>query len=284
MLSTPERLSRVVSLTTDFGLRDSYVAQMKAVLLSLAQVPINLVDISHQVEPCQVRQAARLIRSAAPAFANDSIHLAVIDPGVGSARRCLVIEALVKGLSNHNLRAFFVGPDNGVFSLVAPKIRRLSVWEIANDSLLQRPRRGRTFDGRDIFAPTVAYIANGYPLSEIGPLIEHIDSAESLQSMEEDVYFAEAGVCRGVVASLDYFGNVETNLPFSDLPPLFSLTVNGKALGEFKLLTHYAQIELGKLGCLENSQGFLEIAARGRPASEIHPFMVGDALLIEELK
>ena len=158
MLSAP-----LFTLTTDFGLRDPYVAEMKAVILGLCKTA-QIVDITHAVEKFSIRSGAYMLASAAPYFPKDTINIAVVDPGVGSERRSIIVETK---------KGFFVGPDNGLLVLAAQMQGIKRVFEITNKKLMLR-KVSFTFHGRDVFAPAAAYLANGVPLEEFGAEVADI--------------------------------------------------------------------------------------------------------------
>jgi S-adenosylmethionine hydrolase len=185
----------LLTLVTDFGLRDPYVGEMKGVLLQVAP-DLSLVDLTHGVAPGNVREGAWILRKSWELFPPGTCHLAVVDPGVGGER--LPIAAFAGG-------HYFVGPDNG---LLTPALESAGGdWEIREITLreIDRPRRGTTFDGRDVFAPTAARIATGMPLREVGP---------ERRGLAEVASFAPASVGRDwelEVVRVDRFGNLITN-------------------------------------------------------------------------
>ena len=146
----------LITLTTDFGLADSYVAVMKGVILGIAP-QARIVDITHHIAPQNVRQAATVLQAAVPYFPPHTIHVAVVDPGVGSARRPIAVRTP---------QAFFIGPDNGLFSIVLTEANteNLAVLHL-DQTAYWLPTVSRTFHGRDIFSPVAAHLAAGAPLS-----------------------------------------------------------------------------------------------------------------------
>ena len=150
----------IITLTTDFGASDGYVGTMKGVILSIAP-DVALVDITHEIAPQNIRQAAYVLHDAAPYFPRGTIHLAVVDPGVGSARRALAVR------TSHG---FLVGPDNGLFTLFLADEPDAECRAITNAKYML-PRISSTFHGRDVFAPVAAHLANGADLADLGPRI-----------------------------------------------------------------------------------------------------------------
>jgi len=152
----------IVTLTTDFGLRDAYVAEMKGVMLGIAEAarqPLALVDLTHEVERHDITEGALALEAAAPYFPAGTVHLAVVDPGVGTARRGLVVAAAGQ---------VFVGPDNGLFTPFLDGDWR--AFELA-EADFRLPVVSRTFHGRDLFAPAAAHVASGLDPARLGPPI-----------------------------------------------------------------------------------------------------------------
>lgn len=194
---TPPRTSRIITLTTDFGLADHYVGTMKGVLLSRCP-DAQLVDISHEIPAFSIPAAAYAVAQAAPYFPPSTVHLIVVDPGVGTARKPLCVEAQAH---------YFIAPDNGVLSLVVAHDRRAVARELTNRNFwLDSP--SSTFHGRDIFAPSAAALASGAALVEdLGPVLSRIDILPDLEPEQID-----ENLWRGIILSIDRFGNVVTNL------------------------------------------------------------------------
>jgi S-adenosyl-L-methionine hydrolase (adenosine-forming) len=239
----------IVTLTTDFGVQDSFVGTMKGVILSRCP-DAQLVDITHEVPPQQVRSGALRLAAAAPFFPPGTVHLAVVDPGVGSARRAIAIEA-------DGYR--FVGPDNGLLSFAAP--RAAPGWyavEIANrQHMLQRV--SPTFHGRDVFAPAAAHLANGGALADLGPEIPSVEELHLYPATREDQRLV------GSVLDVDHFGNLTTNVRAGQLAnaEIERVCVGSAEIGELSRWYDPSH----ELIALINSDGWLEIAAPGGNAS-----------------
>jgi S-adenosylmethionine hydrolase len=184
----------IVTFTTDFGGGDGYAGAMKGVVLSLAP-GAQLVDITHGVPPMDVAAGAAALAQAAPLFPPGTIHIAVVDPGVGGERADILIEA---GGS------LFIGPDNGVLSLAARPPRR--VYRIES-SLFRRDPVSPTFHGRDVFAPTAGRLAAGAHASDAGP------SIDTIVELTAPPLHKQGGVVEGQVIHIDSFGNLITSLP-----------------------------------------------------------------------
>lgn len=242
----------VITLTTDFGLADNYVAIMKGVILGIAPLA-RIVDITHQIEPQDVRQAAAVLDAAVPYFPPDTIHVAVVDPGVGSTRRPIAIRTP---------HALFIGPDNGLFS---PALTQTSHLELTilhlNRPAFWLPAVSRTFHGRDIFAPVAAHLAAGQPFESVGtPIDDPVILATPQPSRLPD------GRLTGEILMVDRFGNLISNLPDTWLAGRYGvITCAGVDVpGPSET---YASVEPGELLALIGSSGLLEIAVRDGSAA-----------------
>lgn len=245
------KLSPIVSLLTDFGLMDPFVAEMKGVILSICP-DAKIIDISHLVDKFDIRMGAFVLAGAAQYFPPGTVHVAVVDPGVGSERRAMVIE------TRKNL---FVGPDNGLMIPAATIDGILHVYAITNRSLM-RKEISSTFHGRDIFAPVAAQLARGTPPRECGPEITDYVKPQYTQST------LEGSTLTCEVFHVDSFGNVVTNLSQSDLSKLnldsrkrISLSVGGRRISA-RFVKTYPDLGRSEIGVLVGSHGFLELACR----------------------
>ena len=241
----------IITLLTDFGLKDHFAGVMKGVIAAIAPAA-RVVDISHEVEPYGIAQARFLLSQSWPYFPKGTIHVAVVDPGVGSERRPILAQA-------HG--QVFIGPDNGLLSdvLQAP---RAKVRLISNRKLML-PGRGSTFHGRDVFAPVAAYVARGVAASHAGPLVHDAIIVPGLAVQ------STAGRWAGQVVHVDRFGNLITNLPASCVAerPKFVLTVGTHKLRE--AVQSYSSIPPGSIAIVCGSSGFLEIAANQDSAARM---------------
>lgn len=244
-------LATIVTLLTDFGLRDHYVGVMKGVILARAP-HVRLVDLCHEIAPQDIHSAALLLAASYRFFPPTTVHVAVVDPGVGSARRPLAVETAA---------GRFVGPDNGVLGYVLDEQPAARCVEL-------RERRfwlsevSQTFHGRDIFAPVAAALAVGVPLDALGPPV-----ADPVRLAMPTVELQADGSRRGAVVYVDRFGNLVTNLRPADLgagPVVIEIggqTIHG-------LSPHYAAA--APLIALIGSMGRLEIAVpRGSAAATL---------------
>ena len=233
----------IVTLTTDFGGGSYYVGAMKGGILRIAP-EAQLVDISHQIPPQDVLAAAFVLRHAACEFPPGTVHLAVVDPGVGTRRRPLVVQ------SNGHL---WVGPDNGLFSFVLDRADR-QVRQIARPDL-GLPNPSNTFHGRDLFAPLAAHLCRGLDLAAVGP------------PLADPVRLAEAAPCKsanridGHIVHIDGFGNLVSNIAAADIAPWGSgLCIRLGAHVLTALCRTYEDVEPGTPLALIGSAGLLEVA------------------------
>jgi len=246
---------KIVTITTDFGLQDWFVGVMKGILLQ--SVPdVQLIDITHLIPQGDIRAAAFLLRNIFGMFPEGTVHLVVVDPGVGSSRIPIAIQT--------DPLAYLVGPDNGVFSYFLSLCRHWEARQIQNPEIL-RPAVGTTFHGRDIFAPAAAWLASGKPFEQIGP------SVSQLQLFRWPEPRVEGSRAFGQIVYLDRFGNGITNLPHAiwDRPPRWAFLPDRGI--RIPVRRSYSEVEVGEPVCVPGSTGFWEIAVRdGNAAEKLH--------------
>jgi S-adenosylmethionine hydrolase len=241
----------LIALLTDFGLRDHYVGTMKAVMLGICP-EASLVDISHDVAPQNVLGAALELAAAYAYFPSGTIFLVVVDPGVGSTRRAVAVEA-------GGYR--FVAPDNGVLSIVLERSPLSSAVELTA-SQYSRPTISKTFEGRDRFAPAAAWLASGVPLTALGR------PASALVTLEVPSPRATEGGIDGAVLRVDRFGNLITNIDRAMLRKLSgAVTVRIGSQVIPRIVATYAEAEAGEVCALVGSSDHLEIAVNGGSAA-----------------
>lgn len=242
----------IITLTTDFGLADGYVAAMKGVILSIAP-QATLIDITHQIAPQNVREAAYVLHTALPYFPPATVHVAVVDPGVGSVRRPMAARA---GGS------FLVGPDNGVFTYELQPANQPPVCIHLDKPDYWLAQISRTFHGRDIFSPVAAHLANGLSLEALGtPLDDPVRFDVQPPRREPD------GSLRGQVIHVDRFGNLVSNLPGGWLASrVWTVHIAGRQIIGPSLA--YAEVAPGQLLTLVSSDATLEVAVRDGSAAE----------------
>lgn len=235
----------IITLTTDFGLQDQYVSAMKAVILGISP-ECRLIDISHEIPPQDVMAGAWVLRNAAMLFPPGTIHLVVVDPGVGTDRNPVAIQ-----IENQ----FFVGPDNGLFSLIGDEFGYRAVR--LTQEKYWREHRSKTFHGRDIFAPVAAHLAEGVQLDDLGePIGELITYRWATPISDKD------GV-QGWVVHIDRFGNLISNIPAS----LIESTARGSGFRIYagntildEIVPAFGSVPDGEPAAYIGSSGTLEIA------------------------
>jgi S-adenosylmethionine hydrolase len=244
----------IVTLTTDFGTRDHFVGVMKGVILSICP-DAAIVDISHEVHPFEISEGAFLVAQAYSYFPPKTVHVVVVDPGVGSARRPILIEAAGQ---------YFIGPDNGVLAMVYSGVNH-KAREITAEKYFLQPV-SRTFHGRDIFAPAAAHLANGARPSSFGKLID--DHLKPLFAKPDRI--AKRTWVGGVLHA-DRFGNLITNFHIDDFGGIrvrpFELAVGVTKLNRLALT--YAEVEPAEPFVIVGSSGYLEIAANQSSAARM---------------
>lgn len=229
----------LITLITDFGTKDEYVGVMKGVILS-RNPEAKIIDITHEIEPFNVEEAAMILERAYRYFPEKTVHIAVVDPGVGGKRKEIIVHA-----RGH----FFVGPDNGIFSFPLKKSKDVMVWEIEREKLGVR-EISSTFHGRDIFAPCAAILSLGSHPSEVGRLTDEFIILEGLFPVENGDEIV------GRVIYFDRFGNAVTSIPNASVEDGV-LEVSGRVL-EF-----FSCYEEGEgVFAIKGSGGFVEISSK----------------------
>ena len=255
-------MGSIITLTTDFGLQDAFVGTMKGVILGIAP-DARLVDLTHDVPPFDVRAGAYALYAAYRYFPAETIHLAVVDPGVGSARRAVAVRTSW---------GTFVAPDNGLLSLVLSRESVRQAVALENPAY-RLPHVSHTFHGRDVFAPAAAHIARGVPLAEFGPTASDLVTFPASRPTRQD----DALV--GHVIYVDRFGNLVTDVTETDLPgSVVAVEAGGQRMAG--LSAAYADVSPGQLLALIGSAGHLEIGVRGGHAACVLGLVVGDQVII----
>ncbi len=244
--------AKIITLLTDFGLKDVYVGVMKGAIAQINPT-LTVIDLTHQIPPQNLTAARFCLMNAYPYFPEATVHVAVVDPGVGSRRRAIALR-----LKN----GFLVGPDNGIFSGVIETLEEkvISAVALTNRKYWRTPEPSTTFHGRDIFAPVGARLASGVPLEELG---EAIDPASLIMLPLQGVSRQE-GAIDGSIQYIDGFGNLITNIPGGEVRG-----ENWMAIAAGKNIARgntYADCPLGELISLMGSHGWVEIAANGGSA------------------
>lgn len=249
--------NRIITLLTDFGLSDVYVGVMKG---TIAQInpQLKVIDITHEIPPQNIAAGRFCLMNAYAYFPPETVHVAVVDPGVGSSRRAIAVECA---------NCFLVGPDNGLFSGVLSRESAIASVELTNPKYWRTPQPSSTFHGRDIFATVGVHLATGVRLEELG---ESIDPASLVQLQIPNFTVTATGI-EGCVQYVDRFGNLITNIPNNCLQ-------SNKWLVKISNLSHaitipsgetYNDSEPGDLIAIVGSHGWLEISVNGGSAQSV---------------
>ncbi len=271
----------IITLTTDFGVQDHYVGAIKGVILSRCP-DANVIDISHEIAPQAVAQGAYVLAAAVAYFPPYAIHLAVVDPGVGSDRRPIALSTPT---------GVFVAPDNGILTRVlaahgvedvpdaassraaAPTSVQVPAGcraVVLDNQSLWLPEVSNTFHGRDIFAPVAAALARGADLSQVG---SEIDSFSVLPSPNQKI----GDATRGAIIHIDRYGNLITDIPAADLPATASVSIAGRCIEGIS--QSYSE-RPGKLLAIIGSQSTLEVALGNGNAALALGARVGDVVAV----
>jgi S-adenosylmethionine hydrolase len=243
--------NRVVTLLTDFGLRDHFVAAMKGVMLSL-NPEVEFVDISHLIPHQDVFAGAFTLGQTWALFPPKTVHLAVVDPGVGTAR---------KGIAAAAADHYFVAPDNGILTWVMDQ-PDFAAYEITADHYFRKPI-SNTFHGRDVFAPVAGWLSRGTPLEHLGSRLD-----EPVRLKVPPVKKVREGLIQGAILAADQFGNLITNLKPDDVPASCKIILSGqREITSFRRT--YSEGAPGELFLIPGSSGYLEISVKNGSAESM---------------
>ncbi len=259
----------IITLLTDFGAKDHYVGVMKGVILGINR-SARLVDICHEIPPQDIRGAAYVLGTSYRYFPQGTIHLAVVDPGVGSERHGLIVKTD---------RYLFVGPDNGLFTMVYDLEKEVEVYKITESAHIPS-EISSTFHGRDIFAPVAAHLSQGVPCSELGELISE---PVRLNTLRPD---SKGSILKGTIISMDRFGNLITNINRADFD-------NFVRQGRFEIVADdvvldtvartYSDASRGRMIALFGSSDYLELSTVMGSAAERLKLRVGDTISVRRV-
>ena len=237
-----------IALVTDFGTRDYYVGAVKGVILSINPTA-SVIDITHEIAPQDIAAAAFVLHACYSDFPAGTIFLCVVDPGVGSNRRAIIVKTEDYA---------FVGPDNGVFSFVLKHSD--AVYAIENDTYFRKPVSA-TFHGRDIFAPVAAHLSKGVSPAEFGPRI-----SDPIMPPDVAPWQIEPKTIEGSVIHVDHFGNLVTNLSADIAERPFTLEISNTQIT--KLTSSYVEAESDDPFAIIGSAGLIEISVKNGSAVE----------------
>lgn len=251
----------VLTLLSDFGLSDPYVGVMKGAIAHVNPA-LTVIDLTHQIPPQNIAAARFVLMTAYPYFPAGTVHVAVVDPGVGSDRRAIAV-----AIESPTGPCFLVGPDNGLFSGVLTQATSAVAVELTNPRYWRTPQPSSTFHGRDIFAPVGAHLASGVPFAALGNPVAP-DALVQL-TIPNYLQIEELGNRRsrivGCIQAIDHFGNLITNIPSAMLTGNWSIV-----LGNLTLIGRrvYSDAPAGELLALVGSHGWVEIAVNSGSAEE----------------
>ena len=255
----------IITLTTDFGLRSGFAGVMQGVIYSITP-QVKIVDVTHFISPQDIREGAYTLSRAVPFFPKGTIHIYVVDPGVGTRRRPLAAR-----LGDH----FFIGPDNGLLTLLIENAERnlLPIEFVHLDRPeFWLPKVSRTFHGRDIFSPAAAHLANGIPLLDLGtPFSDPIRLELPHPQQTETGWIAH-------VTSVDTFGNLTTDLPISLVPDFSNVLFRLGDTEVHGIADSYGHKQPGEVVAVVDSEEFIELAVVNGNAAHLLDTKAGDAV------
>lgn len=261
--------SPLITLLTDFGTADYFVAAVKGVILAISP-RANLVDITHDIPPQDIEAGAFTLLAAHSSFPAGAIHIAVVDPTVGSSRRAILIEAC---------QQFFVGPDNGIFSYICDRQETAGVFHLNKEKYFRHPVSA-TFNGRDVFAPVAAALSTGLKPEKLGT---RITDYVRLPPLKAEI--SQDGKLKARIIHIDRFGNCVTNITQHDLTNEMiragaRLSIKGKSVKTFKNFFAEETKNRDKVFGIWGSAGFLEIAATNESAAKLLKARRGDSVIV----
>jgi S-adenosylmethionine hydrolase len=259
----------LITLLTDFGTADYFVGAMKGVILSI-NPGARIVDITHEIPPQNVRAGAFTLSAAYQTFPSETIHMVIVDPGVGSARRPILVSSC---------NQFFVGPDNGLFSFIYEHDPDARVFHLTNEDYFRQPV-STTFHGRDVFAPVAAALSRGVRPEQLGIEIKDYVRLDHLKPRRKDAQTLQASIIH-----IDHFGNCITNLTREDVTDEMiargvRVHVNGREITSFR--RHFAEGwgDEDELFIIMGSAGYLEIAAFSASAAQLLDAQPGQLIIV----
>ena len=260
----------IITLTTDFGNKDYFVGNIKGVILGINR-DLDIISISHEVRSYNIREGAFIINAAYKYFPKSSIHIGIVDPGVGGTRRPILVEA-----NNH----YFIGPDNGLFSYIYKEDPKVKVIEIKSEHYFLKSE-GTTFHGRDIFAPVAAWLSKGVKMTNFGDEI-----TDFKRFPVPDINRPDNDTVKGEIAYIDRFGNLISNITRTDIDQFIvnkgikGLQIRIKERTIAGLRDYYGQAEAGGIDAIINSNGHLEVFSFMKNAKDILGVSIGEEITV----
>lgn len=264
--SPKQRATAHITLLTDFGTSDYFVGALKGVILSV-NTAVTIVDITHEIPPQDIATAAFTLLASYQSFPVGTIHVVVVDPGVGSSRRAIAASAGGQ---------FFVGPDNGLFSYVFEREPPEKIVQLTNETYF-RHTVSNTFHGRDVFAPVAAALSTGARLDSFGPEVSDSVKLESLTPTR-----LNTSALKGKIIHIDHFGNCVTNFDKQALKGIESPSLRLKRRRIDEIRHSYNEAKRNEdVFAIWGSAGFLEISANQRSAAALLKLKRGDKVILE---
>jgi S-adenosyl-L-methionine hydrolase (adenosine-forming) len=258
-------LGKIITLLTDFGDRDVYVGVMKGAIASINR-QLQVIDLTHQIPPQNILAARFALLNAYPYFPPQTVHIAVVDPGVGSSRRGVAIQFP---------EGYLVCPDNGLGSGILDLTPAIAAVELTNPQYWRISKPSTTFHGRDIFAPVGAHLANGIPLQELGQEI----NLNSLVKLDLPSIEINQNQITGSIQYIDYFGNLITNIPGNLVKEkTWCVMLNQTVINSGKT---YSDVASGEAVTLVGSHGWVEIAVNAGNAQNKLQISWGDLVVCQ---
>jgi len=253
----------IVALLTDFGTKDYFVSAMKGTILSINE-QAKITDITHEIEPQDIKSASFILASVYQNFPSKTIFVAVVDPGVGSTRRAILVETD---------KYFFVAPDNGLLSFIFQQEQNFRVFELTNPQFFL-PNVSQTFHGRDVFAPVAAWLSKGIEPKEFGSKINDFIKFKNIRPKYISVNLLESEILH-----IDRFGNLITNLKREDVENDFTIEINGKIIEKY--CDYYAEAETDEIFTIFGSAGYLEIVSYQNSAQDLLKVKTGEKIKVK---
>lgn len=251
-----------IALLTDFGTKDYFVGAMKGVILQINE-NAKIIDITHEIEAQNINSAHFTLRTCYKNFPRKTIFVAVVDPGVGSNRKPILVET-----DDY----FFIAPDNGLLSFIFNKSEKFNVFEISEEKFFNRPV-SNTFHGRDIFSPCAAHLSKGIFSEQFGNKISEFVILPELKPQKISEQIIEASII-----NIDRFGNLITNLTGEDVPGKFSIEIDNHKISN--LIEFFADSKKDEIFMIWGSAGFLEIAVNQNSAQKILEAKINDKIKV----
>lgn len=255
---------KYVTLTTDFGLSDPYVASMKGVILGI-NPKAYIVDITHEIPPQDIQRAGFVLNASYSYFPKGTIHVVVVDPGVGSERKILLVDTS---------KYFFLAPDNGVLGYIFQAFPNAKVYTVTHSRYFRFPV-SFTFHGRDIFAPVAGYLSKGIPPNRFGPEVQEFDRGKVPLPVRK------GNTMEGEIVTFDRYGNAITNIPGDWLNARLGYKIKVGKISLSKISCFFQEVPRGEALALIGSNNTLELSVHGGSAKEKMGLKVGDRIYIQ---